>query len=55
MGHGSAHTLNAIKQLALVVFGVTEIDDGESDQNCQENSHSFSLRAENNKPTHQQN
>jgi hypothetical protein len=38
--------LNAIKQLALVVFGVTEIDDGESDQNCQENSHSFSLRAE---------
>jgi hypothetical protein len=36
--------LNAIKQLALVVFGVTEIDDGESDQNCQENSHSFSLR-----------
>jgi hypothetical protein len=36
--------LDAIKQLALVVFGVTEIDDGESDQNCQENSHSFSLR-----------
>jgi hypothetical protein len=33
MKHRSAHTLKAIEKLALVVLGVTEINDSESDQN----------------------
>jgi hypothetical protein len=39
MKHGSAHALQAIEELALVEFGVTEIRDGDSNQNCQEKSH----------------
>jgi hypothetical protein len=43
MKHGSTHTLKAIEKFALVVLRVTEIQDNESDQNRQENSHIISL------------
>ena len=43
MQHGSPHPLKAIKKFALVVLCVTEIQDNESDQNRQENSHVTSL------------
>jgi hypothetical protein len=43
MKHGSTHTLKAIEKFALVVLRITEIQDNESDQNRQENSHIISL------------
>jgi hypothetical protein len=51
MRYSSAHTSNIIEQLALVVFGVKEINDGKRDQSCKKESHFVSLRAESNKRT----
>lgn len=39
MKDGSAHALNAVEKLALVVLGITEIEDSESDQGSQGKSH----------------
>jgi hypothetical protein len=39
MKDGSAHALNAVEKPALIVLGITEIEDSESDQGSQEKSH----------------
>jgi hypothetical protein len=46
MRHSPAHALNTIKEFALVILSVTEIDDGERDQSSYDESHFVSLRAE---------